>query len=73
MLKQAVLNLETTDLKSSLHTLGLYIKMHTLAVCREGNVLYVQPHATCSSLRPAAPYLSPQGNKDIKWLFSFKI
>lgn len=48
MLQLAFLNLKTTDLKSSPHTLGLYIKMHTLAVCREGNVLYVQPIATCS-------------------------
>lgn len=48
MLQQTFLNLKNTDLKSSPHTLGLYIKMHTLAVCREGNVLYVQPIATCS-------------------------
>lgn len=32
------------DLKSSLHTVGLYIKIHTLAVWGEGNV----PNATCS-------------------------
>lgn len=38
------LNLKSPDLKSSPHTLGLYIKMHTLAVCGEGNV----PKATCS-------------------------
>ena len=48
MLQRAVLDLKTADLKSRAHTLGLYIKMHTLAVCREGNVLYVQPIATCS-------------------------
>lgn len=48
MLQLVFLDLKTTDLKSSPHTLGLYIKMHTLAECREGNVLYVQPIATCS-------------------------
>lgn len=48
MSQEAFLNLKTTDLKSSPHTLGLYIKMHTLAVCREGNVLCVEPNATCS-------------------------
>ena len=48
MLQRAVLDLKTADLKSRAHTLGLYIKMHTLAVCREGNVLYVWPISTCS-------------------------